>query len=153
MRKGQGSVELMVLMAFMFVALASFFLVVQTRVQAQQRLQQEDLRIQLADLIEQELILASRVEIGYWRSFEVPPALGIENYTLKIDDENLLIIKGNLSQNEYLRFLNVNVSLQPGPDGDVLAPGSRKIIIQRVSGKVLIRKDCLLSAPHDCPAI
>lgn len=143
--KGQSSIELVLLVGFLTIVMLFFFLVIQTRVNEQQDIKQVTLQSQLADLIEREIVLAARVDPGYMREFDVPRDLDGEHYNLSFEDLNTLVIDGDLSVNEYIRFIDVNVTLTGTGQPYVLAEGEHRIILERHNYGVKIRKDCVQS--------
>jgi hypothetical protein len=142
--RGQTSIELIVLLSFMFVVLISFFFVIETKVRQEQERKQQDLSVQLADLLEREITLAAQVQPGYMREFALPPTLNNQNYTVTIEDPNTLVL--NSSGHEYLRFLSVDINLTRLPSdssAELLPPGKYTVILEKTDKYVRLRKDCV----------
>ncbi len=148
-RRAQGSFEFIVLLGFMVVVFLGFFVAIETRIADQQQANRLSLYVQLADYVEKEMLLASQVRPGYICSFPLPAVLQDEPYNLTLEDGDTLVIQGRYSQNEYIRFLDVNVTLVPSgvtetnPDS-FLPPGdvNRTVIIEKNDTGIYIRKDC-----------
>jgi len=71
-RRAQSSLEFIILIAFLVIIFLGFASVIGARISEQQAANRHELLIQVADKIERELILASRVSPGYGREFELP---------------------------------------------------------------------------------
>lgn len=142
MRRGQTGTEFIILFGFLLIVFMVFFVAMQNRVTDQQFFNREILYSALADKVEQELLLAAQVKPGYMRDFELPLTLDGEPYNVTIED-NTIVIKGNYSQNEFLRFLGFDVNFVPGGATSVLTGSSRLVIVERTATGVFIRKDCV----------
>ncbi len=144
MRKGQSGVEFIVLLGFLILVFMGFAYIIQERIVEQQQANQRDLYIQLADKIERELLLASRVRPGYGREFEIPVALNGQDYNVTLEGKDTLVIRSN--GEEYIRFLSVNVSLSPTGEPRLLVNESMstpKIIIRKnMWGDIYINRTC-----------
>ncbi len=155
-RRAQSSFEFIVLLGFMVVVFLGFFVAIETRIADQQQANRLSLYVQLADYVEKEVLLASQVKPGYIRSFPLPAVLQDEPYNLSLEDGDTLVIQGLHSQNEYIRFLDVNVTLVPEgdtslsllPSGDV----NRTVIIEKNDSGIYIRKDCEQTSGDDLAA-
>ena len=104
MRRGQSSLEFVVLAAFMLL----FFLIVTIGIQ-NQLLQahishNEELASQLASAINNEAVLAASVQDGYARSFSLPVLLDDTEYQLQLQNNLDLVI--TFRGEEYLFFLD-----------------------------------------------
>lgn len=153
MRRGQSSFELIILIGFLFIIFLGFVIVIQTKIKEQNLIQQEDRYVQLADLVEKEILLASKVRPGYMREFTLPKTLGNEPYNLSLEGGDALVIKGAYSQNEYIRFLSVNLYFnqsRTSVDGNILPEGKHSVIIEKTDWtantgeyNLLIRQDCV----------
>jgi hypothetical protein len=138
-RRGQSSIELVMLLAFLLLVFLAFTIIIQGRIREQRALNQLDLYIQVADKVEREMLLASRVNNGYIRSFDFPTTLNGEPYNLTLEGKDTLVVTGNYSRNEYIRFLSVNVTLVPKAVERNL---SNPAIITKNETGIFIRNDC-----------
>lgn len=138
-RRGQNSLEFMILFGFLLIVFMGFTFVIQGKIREQQMANQQDQYTQLADMIEKEFLLASRVNTGYMRAFSLPFTLGGESYTATLEDNDTLVIKGTTSNNEYLRFLSVNVMM--------VNQGWRTlnttVIVSKNDSGIYVRNDCV----------
>lgn len=149
MKHGQNSLELVVLLGFAVLIFLSFFVVIQGKIREQNMIQQQELYLQIADQVETEILTAAKVNNGYMRLFEMVMTLEGEPYTVTLEDKNTLAIRGEYSQNEYLRFLGVNVTTVPDPSGNytiIPRPPARSsryaLILQKNASGLYIRNDC-----------
>jgi hypothetical protein len=144
-RQGQNSLEFIVLFGFLFIVFLGFSAAIQEKIREQNLLNQQAMYVQLADKVEREFLLASRVGAGYLRSFDLPLTLNGERYNVTLEDPETLVIRGTSSNNEYLRFLSVNVTLEKGTDySDGLVPeGKQTVFVQKNDTGIYVRKDCV----------
>jgi hypothetical protein len=137
-RRGQNSLEFMVLFGFLFIVFIGFTFVIQGKIREQLLANQQDQYVQLADKIEKEFLLASRVNTGYMRAFDLPLTLNGESYTATLEDVDTLVIKGSSSNNEYLRFLSANVTMA-NPAWKAL---NATVIVSKNDSGIFVRNDC-----------
>jgi hypothetical protein len=152
MRRGQSGIEFIVLLGFLMIVFLAFSVAIQEQIREQQQLNQRDLSVQLADLVERELLLAQRVSPGFSREFELPRMLGNEPYTIELEGTDTLVITS--SGEEYIRFLSVNVSVYPG--GKKIMPGNiQRVILQKTDpyGYLYFNAECVKNdiPLKDCP--
>ncbi|MBR9692834.1 hypothetical protein GOV07_02770 [Candidatus Woesearchaeota archaeon] len=156
--RGQSGIEFIVLLGFLMMVFLGFSMVIQDKITEQHRVNQRDLSVQLADLIERELLLAARVNPGYSRDFDLPLSLGGEGYNVSLEGNDTLVI--NRIGEEYIRFLSVNVTrifTSGGPVDERIVDfqgGHRTIYIQKnIWGCLYINRDCVEDgwALHECP--
>lgn len=164
--RGQTSIEFIVLLGFLLIVFLAFSVVIQGKIREQQRLNRYDLYVQVADLVEKELLLAQRVHHGYIRSFDLPYQLDKQPYTVSLESgdsgstyDSLVVRSGD---EEYLRFMAVAVKLE-GPvicDSDsggclLFPPDTPRVMVQKVravTDTIYLRYDCVEdgTAPDDC---
>jgi hypothetical protein len=89
-------------------------------------------------MVEAEILLATRTSTGYMRAFSLPTVLANEPYNATLEDSETLVITGNSSHNQYLRFLSVNVTLVPATPTQL--PST--VIIEKNESGLFIRNDC-----------
>jgi len=144
MRRGQSGFEFIILFGFLVLVFIGFAYIIQGRIVEQQLANQRDLRVQLADKIERELLLASRVRPGYGREFNIPVALGGQDYNVTLEGGDTLVIRSN--GEEYIRFLSINVSLSPDQEPRLLVNESmsspRIIVRKNMWGDIYINRTC-----------
>src|SRR5438034_466538 len=88
MKKAQTAMEFLVLTMFMVFVFTGFFFVVQQRAStANQEARQSEIEA-AADVVNQEVANAFRVQDGYQRIFETPLTINNEPYTMTINDKN-----------------------------------------------------------------
>ncbi len=113
--KAQASTEFVVLTAFMLLVFIVFVVVVQQQMLAAKLMRNEELSMQFASVINNEVVLANSVEPGYSRGFFLPSTIAGSNYTATVENNQDLIIKFRGQQ--YLFFLDFNTTLtsfEPG---------------------------------------
>ncbi len=137
-----------------------FFFVIHGKIREQNLLNEHDQYVQLADLIEKEVLLASKSNFGYLRAFTLPNELNNEPYRVVLEDGtafgapgggtggDTLVITGTISGTEYVRFLSVKLFFQDAPsdgvysfptNGAPLILEKREVVTQYV---LLVRNDC-----------
>lgn len=146
MKKGQSGLEFIVLLGFLLIVFLSFTVVIQEKIREQEMANQRSLSVQLADMIEQELLLAARVAPGYSRAFLLPRVLGKQPYNVTLENGDTLVITKN--GEEYLRFLSVNVTLKKEEGASdnriALLPESPMVYVQKNEyGRIFFRRDCV----------
>lgn len=95
-KKAQSSVEVALLVGFMFLTFNVFLLVIAHRMV---EIQDEKDRLLIEDMssvIESEITLASTVEDGYERSFTIPKTLKGINYSIELF--NSTVLKSNYTK-------------------------------------------------------
>lgn len=152
MGRGQISLELIILFTFIVLVFIAFLGIVQTKILEQREERSVDLYAQLTDIVEREVLLAERVRPGYRRQFELPPTLEGEAYELTLEDGDTLVIKGNATAREYLRFLSVKVTgVESPPSGGIfhVRNGTNPlVIITKNSTGIHFRKDCVAAGKN-----
>ncbi|RME32010.1 hypothetical protein D6789_00900 [Candidatus Woesearchaeota archaeon] len=146
MRRAQSGPEFIVLFGFLMLVFLLFLIALNNRYVEQRELNRELLYAGLADRLETEILIASQVAAGYRRQFSLPYTLDSEPYNVTLETSDTLVIYGESTTNEYLRFLSVPVTLVGGTTNTLFPPGNPTIIIENdpVLG-VRIRKDCVLN--------
>lgn len=82
--KAQSAVELTLIITFMFLVFFIFFLVVGSKMADVQKDENRQLLEDLTKIIKEEIVLASNVEDGYFRTFEIPQALTGLNFNMSL---------------------------------------------------------------------
>jgi uncharacterized protein (UPF0333 family) len=91
-RRGQTSLEFIVLAGFMLFVFTAFIFVVKERSNiANQQVRYNELS-SVAQSLNQEVINAYRVQDGYTRTFEIPNTINGEQYTIKVTDNSELTL-------------------------------------------------------------
>ena len=144
MTRGQAAVEFIVLSGFMILVFTTFFLVIEERSSLEKQQDQQEQLVQIANVIEQEVLLASQVEEGYGRTFELPLTIGTEPYEIRaypIDRPSEIVIVAGQGDDEveYVLFLQENLTpsnIQPGlnkivkdKDGSINITGTEDDIV------------------------
>ncbi len=142
--RGQSSLEFIILIGFVIIIFLGFAAVIESRIVEQQTTNKQKLLVQLADKIEHELLLAEQVRAGYGREFELPRTLGAQPYNITLEGDDTLIITSG--EEEYIRFLSVNVTLYPPSTPRLLVNASvnppRIIIRKNKWGHLFINRTC-----------
>jgi hypothetical protein len=146
MKRGQNSLELVVLLGFAMLIFISFFVVIQEQIRMQGEVRQQELLIQVADLVETEFLTAAKVNDGFMRRFDLPLTLDGQPYNISLEDTNTLVVEGAYTSNEYLRFLGVNVTVINSQADNVIVPRpvdpAYALLIQKNASGLFIRNDC-----------
>ena len=134
--RGQGALEFMVLAGFMlFIFTAFFFVISQRNATAVQQGRYGEMVV-VADIINQEVTNAYRVQDGYTRIFEIPATINGEQYNItRYGTSEMLIQTAN---EEYLLFLQANVTVRGsgGAETFLMTPG--RYIISKNQGNITI---------------
>ena len=104
MKKAQSSIEVALLIGFMFLTFNIFLLVIAHRMVDVQNQKDSQLIDDLGSVIEGEIELAAGVEDGYSRTFEIPQTLKGINYSVRLINSSTM--KTNYSELvlEYVDF-------------------------------------------------
>lgn len=127
--RGQAAIEFLILSGFMLIVFTTFFFVIQERSDLQRQRQQGIELQSIADVIEQEVLLASQVSDGYNRTFELPRRLAGREYDISLypasGSPSEVVVR--TSEEEYIVFLAVNLTadsrVQPGFNQITKMPG------------------------------
>ena len=130
MKKAQSSIEVALLVGFMFLVFNVFLLVIAQRMVDVQDQKDQALIGDMSSVIESEIVLAAGVEDGYSRTFEIPQTLKGINYSVKLI--NSTTMKTNYSELvlEYVDFTKTYETVKKLPknvDG-VINKGENKIL-------------------------
>ena len=130
MKKAQSSIEVALLVGFMFLVFNVFLLVIAQRMVDVQDQKDQALIGDMSSVIESEIVLAAGVEDGYSRTFEIPQTLKGINYSVKLI--NSTTMKTNYSELvlEYVDFTKTYETVKKLPknvDG-VINKGKNKIV-------------------------
>lgn len=109
MKKAQSSVEVALLIGFMFLAFNVFLLVIAQRMVGVQEQKDRALIEDMSSVIEGEIELAVGVEDGYSRTFQIPQTLKGINYSVKLI--NSTTMKTNYSE-LVLKYVNFTKSYE-----------------------------------------
>ena len=123
MKKAQSSIEVTLLIGFMFLTFNIFLLVIAQRMVDVQNQKDRQLIEDMSSVIEGEIELAAGVEDGYSRTFEIPKTLKGINYSVRLISSNTM--KTNYSELvlEYVDFTKTYETVKKLPknvDGIIL---------------------------------
>jgi len=130
--RGQTSIEFLILFGFMLIVFLSFFVIIQQYVTSSHANHIQNALVEVAQVVEEELLLANQVNPIYKRQINLPATIVEQIYSVYIVDNTELIL--NTTNYEYLIFLPFNVSTVP--DGSFIV--SQNVIIKNDSGIYVI---------------
>jgi hypothetical protein len=144
-KKGQASIELIILVTIALVLLAGFTLIqfIQTKdiISAKKRIGAEDIAFKLKT----ELSLAGRVDPDYTRTFELPNDIAGKDYTIIFGENEVSVnveITGQPSSHPKLlpvKIFQVNGDNAPFPaEGVIIPEGHRTITIRKVGNNNIL---------------
>lgn len=110
--KGQTSFEFLVLLGFMLIVFATFFLLMQQFVISGNERQVRDALIVIAHGVRDEILTANQVHTGYSREFTIPQEVLGQEYEIEIVGDELLAITRDPVYFEYLVFLPFVVEIE-----------------------------------------
>ncbi|MFH1439826.1 MAG: hypothetical protein ABIG89_04625 [Candidatus Woesearchaeota archaeon] len=142
MKKAQSSIEVTLLIGFMFLTFNIFLLVIAQRMVDVQNQKDQALIEDMSSVIEGEIDLATGVEDGYSRTFEIPKTLKGINYSVILI--NSTYMKTNYSELvlKYVNFTKTYETVKKLPknvDGTI-CKGKNNII--KENGIVLLNNIC-----------
>ncbi|MFW6286121.1 MAG: hypothetical protein ACOC16_03290 [Nanoarchaeota archaeon] len=107
-KKTQGSIELMILLAFMFVIIG-FVMFITSHYFMEINQKKEDMQADsIAQNINKELAIMSKVEQGYYREFY----LSKDNYNATLDTSLLILVNKQTNKTYYFDLIgNYNITL------------------------------------------
>lgn len=109
MKKAQSSVEIVLLIGFIFLVFNIFLLVIAQRMVDVQKQKDRELIEDMSFVIESEITLAAGVEDGYSRVFQIPKTLKGINYSVKLINSSTM--KSNYSK-LVLKYVNFTKSYE-----------------------------------------
>lgn len=116
MRRGQASMEFVILTAFMLLFFILITAGIQSRMVNVQTDRNEELAGRLASVVNNEAVLADSVHDGYRRTYYLPVLLDGTNYTMELHDHQDLVVR--FRGGKHVFFLDANLTnttpLRPG---------------------------------------
>lgn len=129
-RNAQFAIEFVVLLAFMFFVFVGFMAVATSKVSDAKAAERQKVAKDIAEVVMNEIRIASSVANGYLRAFTLPPRLEGVEYNVEILENRELIV--NYLDKEHVSFLPENVC------GDVYIPNNE---ISKEKGIVCINSN------------
>ena len=111
MKKGQSSIEFMVLLGFAILVVSVLLVLLNADAERRIRAQDELVVQELFDLVDGEIRLATISLANYSRAFFIPPTLEGRSYEINISDNRDVVIV--YKERQYVNFLNQTI------DGDI----------------------------------
>ncbi len=106
-RKGQGSIEFVILFSAMMLIFLLFFIVIQNRMLEAQELENEFAVEEIAKSVMNEVRLAKSVSAGYVRVFSLPEEISGIGVEIEVMGDKDLVIR--FEGKEYVFFLDDDV--------------------------------------------
>jgi hypothetical protein len=111
LKKSQSSLEFLLIITFMVMVFVSFFALANSKLGESQEQQVYGTATQLADLVVNQVELASGLNDGYSTTFTLPQNLEGASYAVSIIDERELVVVFN--GYEHVEFLPMNITGNP----------------------------------------
>ena len=115
MKKAQSSIEVVLLIGFMFLAFNIFLLVIAQRMVDVQNQKDRQLIEDMGSVIEGEIELAAGVEDGYSRTFEIPKTLKGINYSVRLINSSIMGTNYSEIVLKYLNFTKTHETVKKLP--------------------------------------
>jgi len=112
---GQTSVEFLVLLGFMLIVFAGFFVFVEDMLSRNNEQLIKQTIISIGENIREELLVANQVREGYQRTFTLPFDAADQEYSAQILLKRELVV--NTSSFERIFFLPFNVTVNGAESG------------------------------------
>ncbi len=100
-KKGQASLEFVLIFVILTLFVVAFFIAIYASMYQGRIKNENELTDDVANFLQQELVLASRVESGYMRTFLLPQKIGgkmysvsISNYSLVVNTSRVISVRG-----------------------------------------------------------
>jgi hypothetical protein len=131
--KAQTSIEFLILLGFMLLIFASFFVVATDIVTQNNARAIREALIDVSDLTHEELLLANQVNIGYYRNFTLPEKISEQGYAVWILNNTELVLNTTYSGKtyEYLIFLPFSVTVAGQKSGEIASGSEEKHVLIR----------------------
>ena len=142
MKKAQSSIEITLLIGFMFLVFNIFLLVIAERMVDVQNQKDRQLIENMGSVIEGEIELAAGVEDGYLRTFEIPKTLKGINYSVTFISSTTMGTNYSELVLEYVNFTKTYETVKKLPknvDG-AICKGKNNIV--KENGIVLLNNVC-----------
>ncbi len=142
MKKAQSSIEVALLIGFMFLTFNIFLLVIAQRMVDVQNQKDQVLIEDMSSVIEGEIDLAAGVEDGYSRTFEIPQTLKGINYSVTLINSTTMGTNYSELVLKYINFTKTHETVKKLPknvDGTI-CKGKNNIV--KENGIVLFNNVC-----------
>jgi len=130
MKKAQSSIEVTLLIGFMFLVFNIFLLVIAERMVDVQNQKDSQLIDDMGSVIEGEITLAAGVEDGYSRIFEIPKTLKGINYSVRLINSSIMGTNYSELVLKYIDFTKTyeTVKLLPKNVEGIIDKGENSIL-------------------------
>ncbi|MBA3063918.1 hypothetical protein FP803_00600 [Candidatus Woesearchaeota archaeon] len=115
MKKAQSSIEVALLIGFMFLTFNIFLLVIAERMVDVQNQKDRQLIDDMGSVIEGEIELAAGVEDGYSRTFEIPQTLKGIDYSVKLISSTTMGTNYSELVLKYINFTKTHETVKKLP--------------------------------------
>ena len=115
MKKAQSSIEVALLIGFMFLTFNIFLLVIAQRMVDVQNQKDRQLIDDIGSVIEGEIELAAGVEDGYSRTFEIPRTLKGINYSVRLINSSTMGTNYSEIVLKYIDFTKTHYTVKKLP--------------------------------------
>lgn len=106
-RKGQSSIEFVMILGILFFMFMAIFAVIQGRMNSVARERSMVMLDQIGNVVRQEVMLAGSARGQYVREFYLPELMGGYNYSIMSNQAEIAI---RLGDSDYVIFLNQNIT-------------------------------------------
>jgi hypothetical protein len=104
MKKAQSSTEFVVLSVFMFLFFIMMTIAVQNQLAVAQQVHMDKATDELANIINNEVLLSTSVNTGYERTFFLPTTINNQEYQIELPDPQELVVV--VAGKKYVYFLD-----------------------------------------------
>lgn len=126
-RKGQGAIEFIILVGFIFFIFVAFLLAIRVNISDKTR-ESVDLEVkEIALIVQDEIALAAESSDGYYRNFELPVRVANRDYEVNVTGGLVFVRTVDGRHALSLSVLNVTGDVQRGNN-----------IIRKVNGSVIL---------------
>ncbi len=112
--RGQASLEFVLVFSILTLFVVAFFIVIYANMQQGRIKNENDLTEDAANFLQQELILASKVESGYMRAFLLPQRIGSREYSVSVNNYALVVNTSKVITTRGIPLVNPGSKFYPG---------------------------------------
>lgn len=111
-RKAQAAIEFVILMVILFSVFMVYTISTRNKMDEIRDKKEYNMLRDVTKMVQNEILIAVKVEDGYYREFELPPKLDLINYTINIT--GLMILASTKNHHQALLIPSVNGTIKKG---------------------------------------
>jgi uncharacterized protein (UPF0333 family) len=119
-RKGQVSLEFVLVFSMLTIFVVAFFIAIYSNMYQGRIKNENELTDDTSNFLQQEIVLASRVESGYIRTFPLPQKIGGFDYSVSISNYSLVVNTSKVISMRGIPLVNQGSKFYPGENNTII---------------------------------